>query len=51
LSLKASVDGSGASTLATAEYAPFRTLRVSFGGKMSLSYVALTSAAVRGEPS
>ncbi len=51
LSLNTTVLGSGASMLAIDVYAFLRMLRTPSGGNTILSYVALTSAAVNGEPS
>src|SRR4026208_2494489 len=51
LSLKTTVASSGASTLSTIEYKAFRALATPSGGKIILSYVALTSCAVSGVPS
>ena len=50
-SLNTTAPASGASTLATAEYWCLRMLRTPSGGDRILSYVAFTSADVRGEPS
>ncbi len=51
LSLNTTRLGSGASIRSTAVYAFFRMLSTPSGGNTILSYVALTSAAVNGEPS
>jgi hypothetical protein len=51
LSLKTTVEGSGAVTVSTIEYQLWRGLSTPFGGWMMWSQLAATSAAVSGVPS